>query len=181
MRARTIREGSVGLLILLGLGLAGGLILWLKGFNPANRSYQATVDFANTGGIQPGAPVRYRGVTVGRVTRVQPAIGSVEVDIEISSADLLIPRNVLIESNQSGFIGEIFCRLAYLEGPIPSYRIPSAEPPIEVPPLLIATSASLTCATFCCCASIISIASRRSSKKVSKTVNSRTPSTKNWR
>ncbi|AFY67253.1 MlaD family protein [Geitlerinema sp. PCC 7407] len=107
MRARTIREGSVGLLILLGLGLAGGLILWLKGFNPANRSYQATVDFANTGGIQPGAPVRYRGVTVGRVTRVQPAIGSVEVDIEISSADLLIPRNVLIESNQSGFIGEV--------------------------------------------------------------------------
>ncbi len=44
---------------------------------------------------------------------------------------------------RSGFIGEIFCRLAHLEGPIPPYRVPLVEPPVEVPDVLIATAASL--------------------------------------
>jgi ADP-heptose:LPS heptosyltransferase len=42
----------------------------------------------------------------------------------------------------SGFIGEIFCRMAYLEGPIPSYQVPSEAPGLELPPLLISASAS---------------------------------------
>jgi ADP-heptose:LPS heptosyltransferase len=44
---------------------------------------------------------------------------------------------------QSGFIGEIFCRLAYLNGSIPSYRVAQADPGQAVPDVLIATSASL--------------------------------------
>ncbi len=44
---------------------------------------------------------------------------------------------------RSGFIGEIFARLAYLEGPVPAYRVPSTEPPGVVPDVLIATTASL--------------------------------------
>ncbi|MBI1755506.1 MAG: hypothetical protein HY248_06090 [Fimbriimonas ginsengisoli] len=43
----------------------------------------------------------------------------------------------------SGFIGEIFCRLAYLRGPIPGYRVPKAEPDHGIPDVLIATAASL--------------------------------------
>ena len=44
---------------------------------------------------------------------------------------------------ESGFIGEIFCRLCYLEGPVPTYKVPSADPGYEIPDLLIATAASL--------------------------------------
>jgi ADP-heptose:LPS heptosyltransferase len=43
----------------------------------------------------------------------------------------------------SGFIGEIFCRLCYLQGPIPRYRVPRHAPPVDVPDLLISTAASL--------------------------------------
>ncbi|HLK13477.1 MAG TPA: glycosyltransferase family 9 protein [Fimbriimonadaceae bacterium] len=43
---------------------------------------------------------------------------------------------------QSPWIGEIFCRVAYLEGPIPPYRLPSATPQGEIPEILIATAAS---------------------------------------
>jgi heptosyltransferase III len=43
----------------------------------------------------------------------------------------------------SGFIGEFFCRLAYLDGPVPRYAVPSAPPPIQIPDVLIATAASL--------------------------------------
>lgn len=43
----------------------------------------------------------------------------------------------------SGFIGEIFCRLAYLDGPIPAYRLPHDPPSRAVPDVLISTAASL--------------------------------------
>jgi len=44
---------------------------------------------------------------------------------------------------QTGFIGEIFCRLAFLEGNIPSYKVPSAPCEVEIPDVLVACSASL--------------------------------------
>lgn len=43
----------------------------------------------------------------------------------------------------TGFIGEIFARTAYLEGPVPEYALEKADPG-EVPDVLIATAASLS-------------------------------------
>ena len=112
MRSRTIREGSVGLLVLLGLGLFGGIVLWLRGFNPTNQSYRVTLEFtdarglADVSGIQPGAVVRYRGVSVGRVLEARTTPNAVEVDVEITPATLVMPRDVAIEASQSGLIGE---------------------------------------------------------------------------
>ena len=106
MRPRTFREGSVGLLILLGLIIFGGLVLWIRGMNLGNRSYQIMVDFETVAGMLPGAPVRYRGVTVGRILSVSPAANSARVLIEINSAELLIPTDVTVEANQIGLIGE---------------------------------------------------------------------------
>ena len=44
---------------------------------------------------------------------------------------------------QSGFIGEIFCRLAYLDGPVPTYEIPRENVSKEIPDLIISCAASL--------------------------------------
>ncbi|MCY7320851.1 MAG: MlaD family protein [Phormidesmis sp. CAN_BIN36] len=106
MRSRTVREGSVGLLILGGLGLFGGLILWLRGLNPGNRSFSVTVDFSTIGGVQTGSPVRYRGVTVGRIDRISPDPNGVAVQVAIAPADLIIPRDSEVTVNQSGLLGE---------------------------------------------------------------------------
>lgn len=43
----------------------------------------------------------------------------------------------------SPFIGEFFCRLAYMSGDVPRYRLPVANPGMDVPDILIATAASL--------------------------------------
>lgn len=43
----------------------------------------------------------------------------------------------------TGFIGEIFCRIAYLDGPLPGYEVPTEEPTIEVPDVILSCSASL--------------------------------------
>lgn len=44
---------------------------------------------------------------------------------------------------KSAFIGEIFCRLAGLDGDLPPYRLPSEDPGEDVPDVLVACSASL--------------------------------------
>lgn len=106
MRARAIREGSVGLLILLAVGLFGGLVLWLRGLNPGRQSYRATFVFENTLGMQEGTNVRYRGVPVGRVLRIMPGSNAVDVAVEIGSTDMRIPSDAAIVVNQSGLIGD---------------------------------------------------------------------------
>lgn len=107
MRSRTVREGSVGLLILVGLGLFAGLILWLRGVTLGSRSYDATIEFPRVNGMQEGGVVRYRGVTVGNISDIRPGANGVEVDVEISPADLIIPRDVVVEANQSGLISDV--------------------------------------------------------------------------
>lgn len=107
MRSRTIREGSVGLLILVGIGLFGGLLLWLRGFNPANRPYRLVAEFEDAMGVQNGTPVLYRGVPVGRVVAIQPLSNSVELEIEVTEKELRIPSDVLVETVESGLIGEM--------------------------------------------------------------------------
>ncbi|MEH2400007.1 MlaD family protein [Nostoc sp.] len=103
---RTFREGSVGLLLLLGLGVFGLLFLWLHRFTAPGRSYKAIVEFANAGGMQKGATVRYRGVKVGTIWQILPKANAIDVEIEIAQADLIMPRNVVVEANQSGLISE---------------------------------------------------------------------------
>lgn len=56
------------------------------------------------------------------------------------TANDLCERHPFLES---GFIGEILCRSSYLEGPIPNYSVPSANVDVDIPDVLIATSASL--------------------------------------
>ena len=103
---RTFREGSVGLLLLLGLAILGGAVLWLSRFAVFGKTYKVIVEFRNAGGMQKGAVVRYRGAKVGRVNSIQPGPNTVEVEIEISQSELIIPKNIVVEANQSGLIGE---------------------------------------------------------------------------
>jgi len=107
MRSRTIREGSVGLLILLGFILFGGLFIWLRGFRLGQTSYNITVAFRDANRVIAGSPVRYRGVNVGEVVSINPNANGVDIEIQINRVDLSIPReNLLVEANQSGLIGE---------------------------------------------------------------------------
>ncbi|NMG09217.1 MlaD family protein [Brasilonema sp. UFV-L1] len=103
---RTLREGSVGLLLLVGLGVFGLIVLWLTRFNASRGSYKAIVEFANAGGMQKGAVVRYRGVKVGTISAIRPGPNNIEVEIEITNPNLIIPSNVTVEANQSGLINE---------------------------------------------------------------------------
>lgn len=104
--SRSLRESSLGLFILVAIALFVLLIVWLRGFSPGKRSYNAFVEFDNAGGIKQGTPVAYRGIKVGEVVGVKPQPRGVVLKVKISPSDLLIPSSAVIEANQSGLIGE---------------------------------------------------------------------------
>lgn len=108
MRSRTVREGSVGLLILLGLGLLGAFILWLRNISLGTQSYRIIAEFKDASELQIGTPVRYRGVKVGRIISLEPKLNQVDVNLEITPSTFVIPSDVIIQSNQTGLLNEAY-------------------------------------------------------------------------
>ena len=106
MRSRTLREGSVGLLILAFAVTCAGLFVWLRGIGLGRRNYNIVVEFDNANSLKTGATVRYRGIDIGKVAQIQPTSNGVDVTIEVEKVDLRIPKDVAVEVNQAGFVGE---------------------------------------------------------------------------
>ncbi len=106
MQSRVVREGSVGLLLLLGLGIAIGIIAWLRGTNLGGQ-YSLEVELSDAIGLNKGSPVKYRGVKVGQVQSLTPSVYGVTAQVDIAPATFIIPRNSEINVTQSGFIGQV--------------------------------------------------------------------------
>src|SRR5580693_5232963 len=80
MRERTL----VGLFVLIAAGLLIGTMAIISGgLGASTVSHHAYFKFA--GGVQSGAPVRYGGLTVGKVTRVRVDPGnSSRIEIQLT-------------------------------------------------------------------------------------------------
>lgn len=106
MRSRSTREGSVGLLILLGIVILGAGIYWLRGVRFGRTNYQILVDFPQANGVSQGTAVLFRGVQIGRVASLTPKTNGIEATLEITQPELQMPPEVLIEPSRQGLIGE---------------------------------------------------------------------------
>jgi len=83
-------------------------VSWVKGLSLRNRTqaYQAVLEFPVACGITIGTPVRVRGVRVGNVLSVRPSLECVDVLVEVDDSQIVVPRNAVIEANQSGLVAE---------------------------------------------------------------------------
>ncbi len=106
MQSRAVREGSVGLMLIAGLVVFGGIFLWLKGLAPGSQTYNIIARFAEAPGIQPGGVVRFRGIRVGKIAKIDPGANGVEVVMQMDDPNLTIPKDVAVEISQTGLIGE---------------------------------------------------------------------------
>jgi phospholipid/cholesterol/gamma-HCH transport system substrate-binding protein len=106
MQSRAVREGSVGLMLLAGLGVFGAIFLWLKGLTPGSQTYNIVAKFNQAPGIQPGGVVRYRGIRVGKIAKIDPGVNGVDVTMQMDDPTLIIPKDVAVEISQTGLIGE---------------------------------------------------------------------------
>ena len=102
--------------------LFGVVLGWIRDLSfQRTRSYQAIFEFPHACGIQVGTPVRIRGVGVGSVLSVRPSLEQVDVLVEIDDVNIKVPRNALVEANQSGLIAETLIDIT------PQLPIPKAK------------------------------------------------------
>ncbi len=111
LRSRLVREGAVGLFLLLGLMVFGGMIFFLRGQKFQNTSYQLKLLFENAGGLREGGRVFFRGVGVGRIVKISPGSNGVEILAEIDG-QLRIPSGVKVSTLRSGLLGDVSVDIA---------------------------------------------------------------------
>jgi phospholipid/cholesterol/gamma-HCH transport system substrate-binding protein len=71
-----------------------------------NKHYSIFIEFSNAYGIKPGTMLRLRGLSIGHIINIKLGLNTVLVLAKINSSLIVIPRNVLIETNQTGLLNE---------------------------------------------------------------------------
>jgi len=128
MRERTL----VGLFVLIAGGLLIGTMLAISGgFGASAVPHRAYFKFA--GGVQSGAPVRYGGLTVGKVTRVRVDPGNstrIEIDIAVDR-DAPVKTDSVAKISTLGPLTDNYIEIATgtQSAPLapPGSELPSAE------------------------------------------------------
>lgn len=69
--------------------------------------------------------MQVRGVNVGQVARVKPSLSQVDVLVDVKDANTVIPRNSIIEANQSGLIATPIIDITP-QLPVPDYKASTA-------------------------------------------------------
>jgi hypothetical protein len=123
---RSVWEGGVGLFVASGAVILAITLVWVKGtqIRAQTRKYEAVFEFQQAQGITVGTPVRIRGVDVGNVVQVRPSLERIDVVVELSDTGIVVPRNALVEVNQSGLISETLIDVT----PIQSLPKPTVGP-----------------------------------------------------
>jgi phospholipid/cholesterol/gamma-HCH transport system substrate-binding protein len=105
VQRKTLRDGALGLFIIGGVVAIGGSLLWLRGLQLNSSKFTFTIKMPDASGLNTGSVVRFRGVEVGRVISLATQTEGVNVVVSIENSKLLIPKQSVAETNQSGFLG----------------------------------------------------------------------------
>lgn len=126
LQAPGLIQGAVGLLLIAGTLGMSAKILWQKLSQVASLppTYEVILEFPCASGITIGTVVRIRGVDVGSVINVRPCLEKIDAKIQVMDSTSYIPRNALVEVNQSGLVGETIIDIT----PMRSIPQPSVGP-----------------------------------------------------
>lgn len=108
----TRAEVTAGAFVLAGLALLAYLSISIGGLTlvPEKR-YRVSARFSNVGDLQPGAPVKLAGVTVGKVESIRLAdyFGLVELAIDRA---VPLPRDTIASVATAGLLGDAYVSLS---------------------------------------------------------------------
>ncbi|MED5801607.1 MlaD family protein [Gordonia sp. Z-3] len=104
VRKHSILVDNIGLILVMVVGLAYlsfGALRW----DPFRGTYQLTVHFPNSGGLQETSGVTLRGARIGDVQQIRVQPESVDVTVEIAE-DVQINRNAVVAALGLSAAGE---------------------------------------------------------------------------
>ena len=102
---RSVREAIVGLSLLAAITGALALWFWLKGIALGQRTWTLRVRLEDAAGLAERSPVRFRGVMVGSVRRIQTASDAITADLEITQSELRLSQPLLARVEPSSLLG----------------------------------------------------------------------------
>nr|YP_009315707.1 Hypothetical protein ycf22 [Trichogloeopsis pedicellata]SCW24365.1 Hypothetical protein ycf22 [Trichogloeopsis pedicellata] len=79
------------------------------------KNYSIFVEFDNAHGLKSGSLVKLRGLVIGSVIEVSNELNSVLALVKVNSSQMVIPKNVLIETNQTGLLNDTVIDIIPLE------------------------------------------------------------------
>jgi phospholipid/cholesterol/gamma-HCH transport system substrate-binding protein len=100
-------EVKVGAFALGGAVVLAGIITFMGAFSFGKKGYELHIDYPQVSGLMPGHVVRYAGVQVGTVKKINVAPDKVEVIAEIND-DIKIPQGAVFTISSDGIMGEKF-------------------------------------------------------------------------
>nr|WCH56081.1 hypothetical protein [Calliblepharis sp.] len=94
-------------IILLGMFICLTVFLcFLINVNLDKSGYSVFIEFKSAYGIREGTVIRMRGTNIGYVKKIKIDFNSILLLVYIKSGSILIPKNSIIETNQTGLLNE---------------------------------------------------------------------------
>ncbi|MDD5593210.1 MAG: MlaD family protein [Candidatus Margulisbacteria bacterium] len=100
---------KVGIVTLIGLILIGMVIVWKSELLLVGKGYELRASFESIEGLTVGSEVRYRGLKVGKVMRIDPGPYDIKI-YSVIAPDMKIPADSILRVSYDGIVG-----LKYLE------------------------------------------------------------------
>lgn len=100
-------EVKVGAFTLGGAVVLAGIITFMGAFTFGKKGYELQIDYPQVSGLMPGHVVRYAGVQVGTVKKINVAPDKVAVIAEIDE-NIKIPQGATFSIGADGILGEKF-------------------------------------------------------------------------
>ncbi|CCP38218.1 conserved hypothetical plastid protein (plastid) [Chondrus crispus] len=79
------------------------------------KSYLLLIEFNNAHGLKEGTSLTMRGVNIGYIKNLKIDLNSILVLVNIKSSHILIPKNSIIETNQTGLLNDAIINIIPLE------------------------------------------------------------------
>ncbi len=98
-------EVKVGAFALGGAAVLAGIITFMGAFSFGEKGYELRIDYPQVSGLMPGHIVRYAGVQVGTVKKLNVSPDKVEVVAEIDE-NIKIPQGAVFSIAADGIMGE---------------------------------------------------------------------------
>ncbi|WP_132013763.1 MlaD family protein [Hydrogenispora ethanolica] len=138
-------ETKVGIFTLVALLGMVSLFMWLSGSQFLERGYRLEAVFDRIEGLRPGAPVKYNGVDVGRISEVYFDDLKIIVAMRIQS-EFKIPHRSKALIASSSVVGDKYLELMPLERgekPLPGDRI-IGKTPMSMEQIYVAAYEAIT-------------------------------------